>query len=422
MSGNNLDKNYTVYLKCLTSPTSNNIKVFSSNKEIANPKIAFMPNIKDLRIAWQIKVNNTWQIYFREFVNDTLTNVLALTDSSDNNITPTINTNYTAWINNGNLLYQRFDSLSTKPKILDSLNCSNPELYNSNYINDFQIVYEKGAESEKQIYMKRCYKIGNVPHWNSQKISSNSNNINPHFNFGNVGINYISYQAIINGKWVIMNYDGVDSYIFYHSSYNCENPIEYLYSYLMTKSSTFYNTPSFFVFDSDSIKENKEIFLKTISYYPEYPDTLINLSNEKGDDYSPHIVFYKPNDTLYISILWIHDENGKKDIWISKAVFNPYIDDVKDHPVKEKGYLLNQNYPNPFNPSTTIHYKITDNCFVKLFIYDELGRKIKTLVNKNQNRGEYNIRFNGNNLSSGIYYYRLLAGKYVSVKKMLLLK
>ncbi len=92
-------------------------------------------------------------------------------------------------------------------------------------------------------------------------------------------------------------------------------------------------------------------------------------------------------------------------------------------------FMLYQNYPNPFNPSTKINYRLAKNEFVTLKIYDALGREVETLVNGNQNAGNYSVEFNGSNLSSGragltsgIYFYRLKAGSYTSVKKMILMK
>lgn len=85
-------------------------------------------------------------------------------------------------------------------------------------------------------------------------------------------------------------------------------------------------------------------------------------------------------------------------------------------------YKLFQNYPNPFNPTTTIKYQIVNPSFVTLKIYDVLGKEIGTLVNQYQNAGRYNVTFNANGLSSGIYIYVLKSGNYLASKKLILLK
>ncbi len=79
-------------------------------------------------------------------------------------------------------------------------------------------------------------------------------------------------------------------------------------------------------------------------------------------------------------------------------------------------------YPNPFNPSTRINYQLPKDGMVSLKIYNELGQEVKTLVDGFKNTGTYNIEFNASNLSSGIYFYKLQAGDFVSIKKMLLIK
>ncbi len=89
-------------------------------------------------------------------------------------------------------------------------------------------------------------------------------------------------------------------------------------------------------------------------------------------------------------------------------------------------FELFQNYPNPFNPTTTIHYTIGAQNLVPqhvdLSIYNTLGQKVATLVNKKQSAGNYNVVWNASRLSSGVYLYRLQAGYHVQTKKMILMK
>jgi subtilisin-like proprotein convertase family protein len=89
--------------------------------------------------------------------------------------------------------------------------------------------------------------------------------------------------------------------------------------------------------------------------------------------------------------------------------------------VPEK-FELAQNYPNPFNPSTNIKYAIEKQSMVKLAVYDILGREIKTLVNEFKQPGNYQITFDAENIATGVYFYKLEAGDFVDVKKMVLMK
>ncbi len=85
-------------------------------------------------------------------------------------------------------------------------------------------------------------------------------------------------------------------------------------------------------------------------------------------------------------------------------------------------FRLFQNYPNPFNPSTRIAYQIPKTGFVSLKIYDILGNEITTLVNEEKSTGTYEVTFDANKLSSGVYFYQLRMGSYIAVKKLMLLK
>lgn len=89
---------------------------------------------------------------------------------------------------------------------------------------------------------------------------------------------------------------------------------------------------------------------------------------------------------------------------------------------KSEEYQLSQNYPNPFNPSTVIEYNIPAKGNVKLKIYDVLGNEIKTFVEQDVPAGTRQIIFNAAGLSSGVYYYQIVAGSFAETKQMLLVK
>lgn len=93
-----------------------------------------------------------------------------------------------------------------------------------------------------------------------------------------------------------------------------------------------------------------------------------------------------------------------------------------------KTFSLSQNYPNPFNPSTVINYDLPVASKVVLKVYDILGNEVTTLVNKEEEAGSYQITSstqsasNHKQLSSGVYIYRMEAGNFTAIKKMMLLK
>jgi photosystem II stability/assembly factor-like uncharacterized protein len=85
-------------------------------------------------------------------------------------------------------------------------------------------------------------------------------------------------------------------------------------------------------------------------------------------------------------------------------------------------YYLSQNHPNPFNPTTLINYQLPISGHVILKVYDMLGKEIAKLVDEEKIAGDYKVTFNGSNLSSGVYFYRMTAGDFVQTKKIILLK
>jgi hypothetical protein len=85
-------------------------------------------------------------------------------------------------------------------------------------------------------------------------------------------------------------------------------------------------------------------------------------------------------------------------------------------------FSLEQNYPNPFNPSTTIRYGLPNRSHVTLSVYNTLGQQVVQLVNGEMEAGFHEVRFNGEGLSSGVYFYRIQAGAYVETKKLILTK
>jgi len=97
---------------------------------------------------------------------------------------------------------------------------------------------------------------------------------------------------------------------------------------------------------------------------------------------------------------------------------------VKEKDIDEipKEFFLSQNFPNPFNPLTKIRYSVPKSSNVVVKVFDILGNEVETLVSAEKQTGTYEVEFNANNLSSGVYFYQLRAGDFVQKKKMLLLK
>lgn len=85
-------------------------------------------------------------------------------------------------------------------------------------------------------------------------------------------------------------------------------------------------------------------------------------------------------------------------------------------------FSLTQNYPNPFNPKTTISYSLPKSSYVTLKVFDSRGSEVATLVSEYRQAGNYEVVFDGSTFSSGVYFYQIIAGKFVRTKKLILLK
>jgi len=178
------------------------------------------------------------------------------------------------------------------------------------------------------------------------------------------------------------------------------------------------------------VNNNDEVFASLAG-------TIIH-SIDKGENWE-----LKKITTGYISSLGI-DRNGyiyaatndnrtSADEFIGEGVFRSreattVVFDKKNN-ISNK-YVLDQNYPNPFNPSTVIKYQIPNKVIpsgvegsnVQLKVYDILGKEVTTLVNKKQSSGNYDVEFDGSDLPSGVYFYRLQADGFMETKKMILLR
>lgn len=146
-------------------------------------------------------------------------------------------------------------------------------------------------------------------------------------------------------------------------------------------------------------------------------DTIITVSSFSADGVSfPNV------DYIYWKVRTINE--GGIGPWSEFSRFSVLLSDVEDEKKIPTEFALIQNYPNPFNPSTRIQYQVSSIVQVKLKVYDILGNEIATLVNEEKSPGIYEVEFNSSehNLSSGVYLYKLNAGDFISVKKLILIK
>jgi hypothetical protein len=122
-------------------------------------------------------------------------------------------------------------------------------------------------------------------------------------------------------------------------------------------------------------------------------------------------------------IAWWEYRSIDPDIYAQRVYNNGSLTSVTSgNGIVPHEFVLAQNYPNPFNPSTTFHFALPSADNVKLVIFNILGQEVAEVVNKHHAAGTYDYFWNANNLSSGIYFYKLTTNKFSSSRKMVLLK
>ncbi len=152
------------------------------------------------------------------------------------------------------------------------------------------------------------------------------------------------------------------------------------------------------------------------------PDTIPLIFNP----YSGYLTLFATNTqdySQYILCLTVIDQNYAQ-ATDSMLILIRQIDEIEvystsDIPIE---YKLQQNYPNPFNPITYIDYWLPKSSEVKIEVYNIIGQKVKTLINSSMKAGKYQVKFDANNLPSGIYFYRIMANEFNDVKKMILVR
>jgi len=178
-----------------------------------------------------------------------------------------------------------------------------------------------------------------------------------------------------------------------------------------------------------SLVNGRDVKMKWVTV-SELNNTGFDIERKNSNDVWTKIGFAAGNGTVNTSTEYnFEDKNlqtGKYSYRLKQIDYNgnyKYYDLTTDVSIGVPAkFVLEQNYPNPFNPSTTINFEIPNGSFVSLKVYDTNGREISSLVNELKNAGYYSVKFNAANLSSGIYFYKIQAGEFSAVKKLVLVK
>ncbi len=113
--------------------------------------------------------------------------------------------------------------------------------------------------------------------------------------------------------------------------------------------------------------------------------------------------------------------SGRGDFML-QSLGNPITETGNNNHSLPGVYSLDQNFPNPFNPTTSIKFSLAKSVLVKFVVFDVLGREVQTLISEKMDAGSYEVSFDGTSLFSGIYFYKITAGDFSQVRKMVLIK
>ena len=225
--------------------------------------------------------------------------------------------------------------------------------------------------------------------------------------------------------------DSVDAAVLLYGAYDNENFLQSIGDYNDSLTSYFADYPSFRATKGNCIANFLNIHSPVLLFHGSSDNILqVQQSLELRDSLAAHHM----NVELVSNSSWDHGfdtdnfGNFSSDGLVARdsvffflsRVFS--ITSIAEEVRVPEQFSLRQNYPNPFNPSTTIKFELPQVSHVTLSVYDILGREVSVLVNEKRDAGVHEVKFDGSNLASGVYFYRIQAGSFVQSKKFVLLR
>jgi len=407
------------------------VKYLTSDSYInRNPCIAYRPtsgdSISNALALWETNRNGHWDIYASYYNSGSWSAPFPFDSSSSNKSYPKgiliTSTDFAiTYSKDGEVIYRKYNA-ATKTVVIEtnlttaiSISCDKPvigEISNSILIN----FRGQKNDSTHSIYSVTSTNYGES--WVNNDTISNMGDNSTLFILRNFGSPQQVFESKRNGK------TGIYSYIRTGSNSTTTDSV------LTSPYFNYYGMKSWmypFVFDNyishinavvrKSSNETKILFDAANPYYKDSitigdtsksPTLALNNGVRSGFDFLFFAVF--TNDTASITSLYY-----KTKIFVTGNITRTgnYIADK---------YSLYQNYPNPFNPTTKIKFDIPKLSDIKLIIFDAVGREVKNITQNNLATGSYEYEFNGESLSSGIYYFRLETHEFVKTVKMALVK
>ncbi|MBN2425352.1 MAG: T9SS type A sorting domain-containing protein [Calditrichaceae bacterium] len=415
------DGAYSIYIKQLSPVESEPLLIHQADKiPNINPTVGYIDD--SLFIAWQAKQDKHWQIVGKKYKNGNLGDLIRITQDTLDNTDPSMGYSKLVWAAEGKIKLKYFTYHDTTAQIYGTDTNSSPDILNEDFFNPYytHIVFEQGIFPNTviiELNINYNYE-GEIVSVNYHAISDSTGNRNPGFSCEGL----IHYEAFDQGYWkgIIAHYYFSGDTI-HPGCFNVNNPTYFSYPVVIKRNTDY--TPFFVCFDSDSIKNNREIFVIPENYNYSAP-LCQNISKLDGcDTLSVIVITESENDTSYVNIIWQHNSDEGSQIWRAYMVFNPHWGAIKRQSMYPDHFTLLQNYPNPFNSETSIQFSIPSAKNVTIKIFDINGRLVETPVDKIYPKGNHCFKWQAGNYATGIYYYQFyIDHKLAETRKMLLIK
>lgn len=401
----------------------------SDNYINRNPSIAYRTNnwidsIKTALAVWETNKNNKWDLYGAYFTTQTgWTAPFPIDTTSSNKFNPKaimINASEGAitYSRDGDIIYRKLNvaagSFISEVNLTSSLtqNCIRPAIGGrwTNYMISFSA---KKTDSTYSLYKILSTNSGDT--WgNPDTVTTVGNNfattIGQTFN----NIPRIVYESNKSGNYGIYHTeDPPTTPVFYSSNYNY-----YGLKYFMVP----FITDQFYANLSVCIRKSADS--TKLIFDQHYPSGSFRDSVTIGD--SSKKVSVAVNQGIHygdamIFAVYNKDSAGFTNLYFKRRIVSTGdVNFVGNYIAAD--FKLHQNYPNPFNPATKIKFDIPKSSDIKIIIFDAVGREVKNFAKSNLTAGSYEYEFNGENLSSGVYYFKLQANDFAKTVKMVLMK
>ena len=412
---------------------TNDANAINRNPQIAFKHITGPDSIINAMVVWEKVENSRVNIYGSTYYNSVWSLPYPIDTGAGIKSNPRIAYN-TVLSNNylysivyekdGDIIYKNYESVLKQvwnsANLTDSIPdvCRNPNVSSLLSSQPVFVTYERQkTNGDYALYYK---KASSNYLFTGDSIALRGNNRNVCFINGYTGIN-LSYESNFSGKWGIYEYDygssGQPTTLLQSTVFNYRNLRNYLYPVIT-------NSPSYFSSMLTAYIVQRPLVTKLMStVYLNPPMDSITI----GDSVSTTVMtqssglFRNMSSLVRVWMVFSKDSAGYSTL-DARGKLIAIGGVTKSGNEVPLSYSLGQNYPNPFNSSSKLKFEIANLRDVKIIVYDIMGREVKTLVNERLQPGTYEVTFDSSMLSSGVYFYRLVAGEFSETKRMLLIK